>query len=66
MSSGRCVARWGDRSYLVECDPTWLLSLASKIAEAEGVNYLDVFRQVRASVRRSLVAELEPLLAEKP
>lgn len=66
MSSGRCVARWGDRSYVVECDPAWLLSLASKIAEAEGVNYLDVFRQVKASVRRSLVAELEPLLAEKP
>lgn len=66
MNTRRCLVSWREGNYWIDCDPSSLLSVAAKIAEAEGLSYLEVLRYMKAAVRRSLVMELEPLLSDKP
>jgi len=65
---GLCVVAWGNSRYVIDCSPSFLLSLATKIAEAESASYIDVYRRIL----RSLNAEydkariaVEDILSEK-
>ncbi|AAL62987.1 hypothetical protein [Pyrobaculum aerophilum] len=63
-----CTVLWRGEKYRVECTPSHLLSLATKIAEAEATPYLEVYKQIIISIEaeysgtRHIVAAL---LAEK-
>ena len=39
-----CTVTWRGVKYRVECTPSFLLSLASALASAEGVSYIDIYR----------------------
>jgi len=39
-----CTVTWRGEKYRVECTPSFLLSLATVLASAEGVSYIDIYR----------------------
>jgi hypothetical protein len=41
-----CTVTWRGEKYRVECTPSFLLSLASALASAEGVSYIDIYREL--------------------
>jgi ABC-type dipeptide/oligopeptide/nickel transport system permease subunit len=55
--------------YRVECTPSFLLSLAAALASAEGVSYIDIYRQlvkqVAARNYREAARRVGELLREK-
>jgi len=53
---------------VVDCSPSFLLSLATKIAEAESASYIDVYRRILHSLNaeydKARIA-VEDILSEK-
>ncbi|MEM1597257.1 MAG: hypothetical protein QW598_09615 [Pyrobaculum sp.] len=41
-----CSVRWRGERYFVECSPSYLLSLAVKIAEAEQISHIDIYTHI--------------------
>jgi hypothetical protein len=39
-----CTVTWRGEKYRVECTPSFLLALATVLASAEGVSYIDIYR----------------------
>ncbi|KUO91163.1 MAG: hypothetical protein AT708_01540 [Pyrobaculum sp. OCT_11] len=45
VSVGRlCTVTWRGEKCRVECTPSFLLALATVLASAEGVSYIDIYR----------------------
>ncbi|MEM4652144.1 MAG: hypothetical protein QW086_10025 [Pyrobaculum sp.] len=63
-----CTVMWRGEKYRVECSPSFLLSVASKIAENEHISYLDVYKQIVESLEgeyRNTRRVVNALLLEK-
>jgi len=45
-----CTVAWRGERYRIECSPSFLLSIATKIAESERIHYLDVYRRIVESL----------------
>ncbi len=63
-----CTVVWRGEKYRVECTPSYLLSLACKIAEAECVPYPEIYRQILNSVEgeyRGIRRLVSTMLSEK-
>lgn len=45
-----CTVLWRGEKYRVECTPSHLLSLATKIAEIEATSYPEVYRQIVGNI----------------
>lgn len=63
-----CTVMWRGEKYRVECSPSFLLSIASKIAENERISYLDVYKQIMESLEgeyRNTRRVVNALLLEK-
>ncbi|AFA40529.1 hypothetical protein Pogu_2502 [Pyrobaculum oguniense TE7] len=45
-----CTVVWRGEKYRVLCTPSYLLSVATKIAEAEHVSYIDIYKRLVASL----------------
>jgi len=45
-----CTVMWRGERYRVECSPSYLLSVAAKIAENEHTSYFDVYRMIVESL----------------
>ncbi len=39
-----CTVTWRGEKYRVECTSSFLLALATVLASAEGVSYIDIYR----------------------
>jgi len=53
---------------MVDCSPSFLLSLATKIAEVEDVSYIDVYRRILHSLNAeydNVKTVVEDILSEK-
>jgi hypothetical protein len=63
-----CTVTWRGERYRVECSPSYLLSIATKIAENEHTNYFDVYKVIAESLYgeyRSTRRVVNALLLEK-
>ena len=64
-----CTVTWRGEKYRIECTPSFLLSLASALASAEGVSYIDIYRQLVKQVMetkyREAAGRVGELLREK-
>jgi len=63
-----CTVTWRGERYRVECSPSYLLSIATKIAENEHINYFDVYKVIVESLHgeyRSTRRVVNALLLEK-
>ncbi|MEM0463361.1 MAG: hypothetical protein QXS00_08785 [Pyrobaculum sp.] len=45
-----CTVVWRGEKYRVLCTPSYLLSVATKIAEAEHMSYIDIYKRLVASL----------------
>jgi hypothetical protein len=68
LVSVMCTVTWRGERYRVECSPSYLLSIAAKIAENEHINYFDVYKVIVESLYgeyRSTRRVVNALLLEK-
>ncbi|ABP51906.1 hypothetical protein Pars_2363 [Pyrobaculum arsenaticum DSM 13514] len=66
--SSFCTVIWRGEKYRVLCTPSYLLSVATKIAEAERVSYFDIYKRLVASLGSEYSearAAVSVLLSEK-
>ncbi|ABL87832.1 conserved hypothetical protein [Pyrobaculum islandicum DSM 4184] len=65
---GLCTVAWRGEKYRIECSPSSLLSIATKIAEIEHIPYLEVYRGLVNSLEdmyRNTKRKIDMLLSEK-
>ncbi|ACB40920.1 hypothetical protein [Pyrobaculum neutrophilum] len=65
---GTCTVVWRGEKYRVECSPSHLLSVATKIAEAECIPYFEVYRWLLTALDgryRTTADVVNRLLTEK-
>lgn len=63
-----CTVTWRGEKYRIECTPSYLLSLASALASAEGASHIDIYKQLVSQVmgkRQKTADVIEGLLREK-
>jgi hypothetical protein len=63
-----CTVTWRGERYRIECSPSYLLNIATKIAENEHINYFDVYKVIVESLYgeyRSTRRVVNALLLEK-
>ena len=59
-----CTVVWRGVKYRVECTPSFLLSLASALASAEGASYIEIYRQLARQVKEMRRHETARLVGE--
>jgi len=65
-----CTVTWRGEKYRVECAPSFLLSLASALASAEGTSHIEIYRELVKQVvemcqYREAARRVDELLREK-
>jgi hypothetical protein len=65
-----CTVTWRGEKYRIECTPSYLLSLASALASAEGASHIEIYRELARQVvemrkYREVAGRVEELLKEK-